>query len=198
MPPVGVALIANAMLSAGQFDEADALLQQAYSRWPAHPALWTIRYRLLLFSGRPQAAVAFVLDPDTKPTGVEGDELARLRRLAEAVDTRDPSALQASADEHRRRAESDVRNIPNSATIFALLGQPGLTFAAWDRYFLNRGSLGSSAPISRISRRFARELFAPPMAPLRSDSRFSRLITEIGLEDYWRQTGTRPDYRRTG
>jgi hypothetical protein len=35
-----------------------------------------------------------------------------------------------------------------------------------------------------------------PMAPLRADPRFAQLMQRIGLEDYWRQTSSRPDYRR--
>ena len=32
---------------------------------------------------------------------------------------------------------------------------------------------------------------------LASDPRFASILQRIGLEDYWRQTGTQPDYRRT-
>ena len=196
-PPVGFALLANGMLHAGQFDEADALLDRAYDQWPSHPALWTTRYRYLLFTGRPQAAAAFVMDPERRPTGLSPDEPAMLLRLAQASDSRQASAVEASVVDFRKRAEADIRNIPFSATVFALLGRPELSFAAWERYFLNRGPFGSNAPITSLSRRNTRELFSRPMAPLRSDPRFASLLDRIGLEKYWRMTGSQPDYRRS-
>jgi hypothetical protein len=51
--------------------------------------------------------------------------------------------------------------------------------------------------IEPLTRRYARELFSRPLAPLRSDPRFKSILQRIGLEDYWRLSGTLPDYRRT-
>jgi hypothetical protein len=31
-----------------------------------------------------------------------------------------------------------------------------------------------------------------------SDARFAPLLKRIGLEEYWRQSGTQPDFRRSG
>jgi hypothetical protein len=30
---------------------------------------------------------------------------------------------------------------------------------------------------------------------MRADPRFERLVREIGLERYWRESGSKPDYR---
>ncbi len=196
-PPVGHALLANAMLHAGHSDDANAQLDRAYDQWPSHPALWHTRYRFLLFSGRPQAAAAFVMDPDRRPTGFSPDEPATMLRLAQAADSQHASAIEVSVADFRKRAEADVRNIPFSATVFALLGRAELSFDAWERYLLNRGEFGVDNPISTLTRRQTRDLFALPMAPLRPEPRFTSLLHRIGLEDYWRRTGTQPDYRRS-
>ena len=194
--PVGQAYLANAMLSAGRLPEAEALLEAAHERWPAHPSLWTMTYRLLLYSGRPQAAAAFAMEPDFRPDEMKAEDVAAFVRLARAIDNRQPAEIEASVYYLAKRAEVDVHSITSSAPIFAMLGRPDLTFSAWDRYFLNRGDFAVPTPIEPFSRRYTRELFSLPMAPLRSNPRFARLLQRIGLEDYWAQTGTVPDYRK--
>lgn len=196
MPPVGQAYLANGMLTAGQLDEANELLDWAYTQWPSHPALWHLKYRLLLYSGRPQAAAAFAMDPDRRPTGLAPDEQATLLLLAQAADSRRPSSVEASIAEFRRRAEADIRSIPFSATVFALLERFDLSFAAWERYFFNKGTFGGNGPISSMTRRSTHDLFSLPMAPFRSDPRFAGILQRTGLEDYWHRTGSSPDYRR--
>jgi hypothetical protein len=41
-------------------------------------------------------------------------------------------------------------------------------------------------------------LFMPGSAALRADRHFERLVTKIGLDRYWAESRTAPDYRRRG
>jgi DNA-binding winged helix-turn-helix (wHTH) protein/tetratricopeptide (TPR) repeat protein len=197
MLPVGEAYLVNAMLNTDRLQEAEERLDRAEHRWPGHPSLWAVHYKLLMFNGRPQAASSFVMNPDLRPSDMTAEDVAIFARLARAVDTRRPHDVAASIEDFRNRAVQDVRNTPMSAEAFALLGRTDLTFASLETYFFNSGKFGKPVPIEPFTRRYARELFSRPLAPMRDDPRFKSILQRIGLEDYWRRSGTIPDYRRS-
>ena len=114
-------------------------------------------------------------------------EVQPLLRLARAAETLRPADMEIAVRDQIDAAKADVEWIALAAPVFALLGRPDLTFASLDRYFLNRGTFGSSAPIGPYTRRYTDSLYAPSMKSLRSDPRLARLTNAIGLDAYWRR-----------
>jgi tetratricopeptide (TPR) repeat protein len=196
MLPISYFFLIKNLSALGRVQEADALIEKAHQQWPAHPALWTARFNHLLFSGRPKAAAAFAQDPDSYPSAFPTSRVQSLLRLAHAVDTGDAAAIAGSVAEARRVTIEDVTATPQTSLVFVLLGDLELTFASLDRYLLDRGPFGAPAAIGPYTRRYTESLFARPMGSARDDPRFARLVGEIGLEEYWRKTGTAPDFRR--
>jgi DNA-binding winged helix-turn-helix (wHTH) protein/tetratricopeptide (TPR) repeat protein len=196
MLPVRDAFWANGLLCAGRLDEASAILDHAHDVWPAHPTLWSMRYRFLLFSGRPRAAAAFALDPDSRPSGLDRREIEIRVRLAKAAESHAENDVRASIRDFQQLASADATTIPSAAAVFALLGRADLAFASLDRYYFNAGAFGHSVPISRMTRRSTIDLFSPPLAKLHGDPRFASILQRTGLEAYWGATKTVPDYRR--
>lgn len=191
------AFAANAMSNAGRVQEAERLLRQAAERWPAHPLLWHVKFNHLLTQGRPQAAAAFLMDPDARPSGMEQDEIEQQETLVRAVDKANPVYVAAVIDHYLPIAQKVTAAIVVAAPIFSLLGRTDLTFASLNRYYLNRGPFGRPSPIAPYARRHTDALFTTAMATGRADPRFERLVRAIGLEAYWRETRTTPDYRRS-
>jgi hypothetical protein len=69
-------------------------------------------------------------------------------------------------------------------------------FAILEGYYFDRGEWAKIAPAAGDADRTTQALFLPPMKPAWTDARFGPLLRRIGLEDYWRQSGTMPDFRR--
>ena len=194
MIPGPYAFAASALSKAGRIHEADVLFDEASDRWPANPFIWITRYDHLLFSGRPGSAAALVMDPEARPSGVTDTDAEPLVRLARAAESSRPADIEAAIQDQLNAGKSDAQSLGSSTQIFALLGRPDLTFAALDRYLLNRGSLGTPSPIGPYTRRYTDQLFYAPVRALHGDPRFRQLTRAIGLDAYWAARGQKAPY----
>jgi DNA-binding winged helix-turn-helix (wHTH) protein len=195
MIPVPYAAIAQALSARGRVQEAETVLREAQDRWPAHPLIWTAKYACLLFSGRADAAAAFIKDPDALPSGFGHSEVEPRLMLARAVASGQGADVTRSVELFTRIAATDPTNIPVAAAIFSLLGRVDLTFASLERYYFSRGTFRAPDLVGPYVRHYTDSLFSAPMAAARSDRRFTGLLRQTALEAYWRQTHTVPDYK---
>ncbi len=76
------------------------------------------------------------------------------------------------------------------------LGSPDAAFDIFQGYYFSEGDWRAVAPIGGDEDRITNPLFQPVMAPMWRDPRFDRLLERIGLNAYWRDTRTAPDFRR--
>lgn len=172
------------------------LIRNALNRWPAHHILWDLRYHFLLYSGRAGAAIALLTDPESRPTAVNANTIDELVVLARAVERRAPDDVEASLATFRTATLAQIRFAPEAVPVFASLGRADEAFDALEGYYFGTGPMVKAAPpLGRYSRRYTSFLFTPPMASLRADPRFAALLERIGLERYWRESGTTPDFR---
>jgi tetratricopeptide (TPR) repeat protein len=56
-----------ALWHAGRLEEAEAALAEAYARWPRHGAIWRARIKFLTYTGRPETALALLMDETARP-----------------------------------------------------------------------------------------------------------------------------------
>jgi hypothetical protein len=79
----------------------------------------------------------------------------------------------------------------------SFIGDIDGAFDVANNYLLFRNPVAATVsgapPVNSTSWRFTPGLFTPPTAPMRADPRFKTLCDGIGLTDYWRKRGVRPD-----
>jgi len=185
-------------------DEAEAALETATRIWPRHYAIWFARMYYLQSNGRAAEALAMIDDQARRPLGIPEWNFALTRLQAKAMQTRSKAdvdaAMKASLDSARRGA-----GFAETAILFAGgLGRIDDTYRLMDAYFFGRGfDIGErrwSAEQGQFSSRRRRNtffLFKRFMQPVRADPRFSALTAELGLDDYWRKSGSIPDFRQS-
>ena len=182
--------------AAGDLQRADEALKLALQHWPQQPQVWQTRLQYLIFSGRPSDALAVLHNEAERPSGNTAQLATALEATAKAM------AGQGS------RADALARNLDllkvQPAAVFAVthacaaLGDLDSSFAILDGYYFREGAWGEVAPPGGDQDRGTSALFLPPMRSAWNDPRFSLLTRRIGLDDYWRQTRTVPDFRKPG
>lgn len=193
----------NFLLIRGRWGGGDArgaaeALERALELWPRHPVLWAARSELLAHQGRPGQALELLEQPRTRPVGqvmLPLDVHATVLRALVAGTT--GSVDEAVAALVATRAPPNT--IAFAGTVFtwlAMLGavEPALAVAE-DHLLGERTASGGRVPLAQGTSRSTWWLFQPPVAALRPHARLVSLTRRIGLEDYWRATGTRPDPR---
>lgn len=186
--------------SAGKLAEADATADRAMQSWPRHPAVWFARLWTFAFTRRVPRAQAMLTDEATRPAmPVPAADLLdlSLAALAEPGSSLARKAIQANLAAAGRG--------PGQATM-AIMVLSGLGAAA-DAYDVARGFLvqrgkvivlqrhtPQQASLTDLHQRQTMPLWIPATDTLRRDTRFPELCRDIGLADYWRDAGVRPDF----
>lgn len=190
----------HALWSAGMVEEADRAMEDAAALYPTQATIWFTRFNIKMFSGSPDAAFAMVQDAQGQPTIPDKSGLALLAAEARAIESRDPAQAESVMAALIKRSHNAAVSGEFTIRVASALGRLDEAFAVANAYYFGRGFNvpDSAAPGSKFTRdqRQTRLLFEPVTAPMRADARFGRLVAEIGLERYWRESGVQPDYKR--
>ena len=191
---------ALALWSTGDLVAARAELDRARTLWPAHSEFWLERFCFLALTGNPGEALAYLGDPDARPVESPRQQPLPIDALAAVA-----RALASPGREHRTAAigalgearERGQLGTPFVVVNLAMLGEIDRAFELLEGFYFGGGRPGHwrAAP-GPLARRNTAVLFLLPTAPLRADARFGPLLARLGLDDYWRATGTTPDYQR--
>lgn len=188
-------LLAYARWYEGDLGRARAGLDRADRLWPLDDYVWMDRFFFLSLSGAAQSALAMTDRPMAfAPTTPLPREVGIT--CAKALGGNRPLDVQAAvAALIEARAAGRVGSHV-SIQFLSAFGAIEPAFAQAYDYFLGpRDKVsGERASLAPMSDRHTHILFSPAAAPMRSDPRFARLTSIIGLDRYWKESGTRPDY----
>jgi DNA-binding winged helix-turn-helix (wHTH) protein/tetratricopeptide (TPR) repeat protein len=189
----------------GRLDDADAAMDRAFQLWPRDITVWFIRQRMLAYSGRAAAAIAMIEDVDHRPTGLPAWDFDLCAAESRALLTRSAADVDAAAAMYWEHAHKSVGVASNAAQFFAAVGRLDDAFTVLNAFYFNRGfDVGirsyteEQGTYSERRNRITWPFWLPFMSDLRGDPRTGAIMTEIGLADYWRKSGYRPDFPIAG
>jgi hypothetical protein len=181
--------------AASDLQGADEALKLAVEHWPQQPQVWRTRLAYLMYSGRPLDALAVLHNDAERPPSVPDGLVRAIDATARAL------AGQGDPAEGVRRSLDYLKTQPQAVFgvvhACAALHDLDAGFPILQGYYFGEGDWSEVAPPAGDADRETSPLFLPPMRSAWTDPRFGQLLRRIGLDDYWRQTGTVPDFRRS-
>lgn len=191
---------ANLLFGLGRLDEAERATADLVRLWPGNYLAWFTRAYFLMYSNQADEAVRFAEDRDGWPLEIPRTEMELVVEMARALQSRSPADADAVIRAYDELAPKGQGYLQNAIRISAALGRPDDAFRFARMLYLT--------PPDRLAReRFAGQrnyatgndrhtdlLFMPAADRLHDDPRFLDLLTQIGMVDYWKKSGTTPDF----
>ena len=186
-----------------RLDEAEALLARSRELWPRYYWSWFNLFWILAFTGRAPAAIAMKQDIASRPAGIPADDFDLIEQAARTLDTRNAADIAKTRELYLAAARRGDGYATNAFLVFAALGLVDDSYPLLRGVLLKEGNLVGAGHFSeeqgQASYQYMMQtdkLFLPPMASVRADPRFAKLLVDTGLSAYWRETGVVPDFQR--
>jgi tetratricopeptide (TPR) repeat protein len=190
--------LAFAFYYAGRDGEGDLTIEDARSRWPQDWRLYAGGYYLLLCNKHYNEALAYLRDTSRRPRMLGPDMVEGWMQEADAYASgRSLAALKNKRSALGSPVSAQIEAPWFAAPSFALSGRVDEMFTYFEAYFFGGVIKGTRVdPPGPLDPRPTLPLFAPAVLSLRNDPRYASLLARTGLEDYWRRSGSKPDFRR--
>jgi DNA-binding winged helix-turn-helix (wHTH) protein/Flp pilus assembly protein TadD len=187
-----------ALWGAGRLEEAERATKRAVELWPEHPVILWNQFHFLAFTGRMDQAVASTKQPDRRSSYRPPIPHALSIVAAPALKTLSAADIQTMETAFLAAYKAGEVGTFSTLLFLAAVGRVDTAFAVLDDYYFGEEREFSQIRGARAQLRSLETdiLFWPPTASLHADARFATLTRAIGLDDYWRASGTRPDYLR--
>lgn len=190
-----------ALVRMGRYAEALRESESLLDRWPDSARALRLRFQALLWRGEHARARALLDDPDIAARLDTVAERRPARSLILALEERTPAAIAAFA-----RDCADPNRLSWEGLAWCLLGLT--TAGRLDDAFHISETLYPAKWAATEEERYQLWIADPPLgnvgllfdavlAPLRADPRIIPIFQRVGLIDYWKETGSWPDFCAT-
>lgn len=180
--------------ASGDLQGADSALRAAEERWPQHPQIWRTRLAYLMYSGRPGEALNLLREDAERPTDVTQDFVQSARATGEGLAGRRPaSAAIALQLDYLKQTPAVALQVAQAC---AALGDLEAALEICEGYYFGQGRWARVAPEGGDQDRATIPLFQPPMRGVWREKRFDALLERMGLNAYWRQSKSVPEFRK--
>lgn len=177
--PARTTKLAVSYANLGNLPAARSALQRAVQLWPNHSGVWRWQQYIAGFYEQPSDALEVFKGLDAHGSLRESN--AVWRAFVRAKEARSGQVTKATSLDIRAAADHGTISRENEIMMLAALGEPEQAIevanAVLDRQPLEPWFL-----------------FTPVTRDLRQDPGFVPLATRMGLIQYWRETGKRPDF----
>jgi DNA-binding winged helix-turn-helix (wHTH) protein/tetratricopeptide (TPR) repeat protein len=194
--------LATAYWYAGRLEDAERTIQKAHDLWPLNISVWFGRLYLSMHGGNVRGALEMLDDEASRPPGVPVSDFELVKAFARALQSGSAADRTVAVDMNLAAARGGLGYARNAVTFAGALGDLDAAFSAANAYYFD-------TPFAVAQTYFAPEqgeylgvrsrettfLFSPPLEKVRADPRFEQLVSAIGLNAYWSETGISPDYR---
>ena len=182
--------------ASGDLPAADRALENAVKQWPQHPQIFRTRVAYQMYTGRPREALEILGRRADWPVEIRPEFIAAIGATAEALaGQRPPSDAVKVALDYLDDTPSSALQVAQACVA---LGDARTAYSLFDGYYFGEGEWSKLAPLGGDQDRVTSLLFQPAMRGIWREAAFDRLLGRIGLNDYWRKSGTRPDFRNGG
>jgi len=188
--------------ASGAIDEADRAIERAFALFPLHAWIWFARFYMLMFSGRAREALAMGENVGGRPPDIMPASFELPMASAHALNSHAPDDIERAMRMHLEAARQGSGRAENAMNFASAIGRLDQAFEIAGAYFFNRGYV---VPDSRfgdpqrvaasLGERRTLLLFLPPAEAMRRDPRFPALVGELGLTQFWQESGVPPDYQ---
>ena len=188
--------------SVGRLAEMDRTADRALQAWPLHPAVWFARFWTLAFTERPAVAAAMLGDAAARPP-MPAPAVEVLALSLTALAGRRPADVERAKAANLEAAVRGPSQAVPAIMVLSMLGAADLAYRVAQGFLVRQGPLvvqlrhtGAQPSVTDLHHRIAMMLWIPATEALRLHPDFRTLCDGIGLVDYWRATGTRPDFAK--